>query len=32
VAIVSTLLLLRTRVSPFILLGGGALVFLIALR
>jgi chromate transporter len=32
VAIASTLLLLRTRVSPFVLLGGGALVFLVALR
>ncbi|ARP79522.1 chromate transporter [Bordetella genomosp. 8] len=32
VAIASTLLLLRTRVSPFLLLGGGALVFLVALR
>lgn len=32
VAVISTLLLLRTRISPFILLGGGALVFLIALR
>jgi chromate transporter len=32
VAIASTLLLLRTRVSPFLLLGGGALVFLLALR
>jgi chromate transporter len=32
VAIVSTLLLIYTRVSPFLLLGGGAIVFLIALH
>jgi chromate transporter len=32
VAIASTAILLRTRVSPFLLLGGGALIFLIALR